>query len=152
MGSPPFLRIGGQRSCPRERGQPPTVPGSAKYSVPHHSPEIKIFFALPLKKGAGFAKLKKGIKTNIKPIYESSLILPLTENEKNNLTIRKIIKENITAPIELNEPLGTIQFIIGNDVIGEISILAPYTIERLSVLDYVKKIGSSYLNYQSYVN
>ena len=97
-------------------------------------------------------KIKKGIKTNIKPIYESSLILPLTESEKNNLTIRKIIKENITAPIEINEPLGTIQFIIGNDVIGEISILAPYTIERLSVLDYVKKIGSSYLNYQSYVN
>ncbi len=96
--------------------------------------------------------LKKGTKTNIKPIYESSFILPLTESEKNNLGVRKIIKENIIAPIEINEPLGTIQFIIGNDVIGEINILAPYTIERLSVLDYVKKIGSSYLNYQSYVN
>lgn len=96
--------------------------------------------------------IKKGTKTSIKPIYESSFMLPLTESEKNNLAVRKILKENIIAPIEINEPLGTIQFIIGNDVIGEINILAPYTIERLSVLDYVKKIGSSYLNYQSYVN
>ena len=97
-------------------------------------------------------KIKKGIKPSIKPIYESSLLLPLNENEKANITVRKIIKENIIAPLKINESLGTIQFILGQDVIGEINILAPYQVNRLSIVDYIKKIGSSYLNYPIYIN
>ena len=97
-------------------------------------------------------KIKKGIKPSIKPIYESSLLLPLNENEKANITVRKIIKENIIAPLKINESLGTIQFILGQDVIGEINMLAPYQVNRLSIVDYIKKIGSSYLNYPIYIN
>lgn len=96
--------------------------------------------------------IKKGICSNVKPIYQSSLFLPLTNTEKNNIITRKILRENITAPIEINEPLGTIQFLISNETVAEINILAPYTIERLSIIEYIKKIGNSYLNYPNYIN
>lgn len=96
--------------------------------------------------------IKKGICSNVKPIYQSSLFLPLTDIEKNNIITRKILRENITAPLEINEPLGTIQFLISNETVAEINILAPYTIERLSIIEYIKKIGNSYLNYPNYIN
>ncbi len=97
-------------------------------------------------------EIKKGTCPNIKPIYESSLFLPLTDLEKNNITVRKILKEDIVAPLEINEPLGTIQFLIGNETVSEINILSPYAVKRMSIIDYIKKIGSSYINYPNYIN
>ena len=54
--------------------------------------------------------------------------------------------------MEINQPFGTIQFILKGEVIGEIKILAPYSIERLNVLNYLGKIGISFLNYSNYIN
>lgn len=97
-------------------------------------------------------EIKKGIRSNIKPIYESSLYLPLTDLEKKNITVKKIINSDIIAPVEINQPLGIIQFLIGNETVSELNILAPYPIKRLGIIDYIKKIGSSYLNYPNYIN
>lgn len=96
--------------------------------------------------------IQKGVRKEVKPIYKNSLILPLTEEEKESITIKKIIKENILAPIEINEPLGTIQFLLKGEVIGEIDILAPYSIKKLNIFGYFKKIGLSFLNYPAYIN
>lgn len=97
-------------------------------------------------------QIQKGIRKEIKPIYENSLILPLTDEEKNSITIKKMITGEIIAPIEINESFGTIQFILKGEVLGEIKILAPYSVPRLNVLDYLEKIGMSFLNYSNYIN
>lgn len=97
-------------------------------------------------------QIQKGVRKEIKPIYENSLIIPLTEEEKNNITVKKILEQEIMAPIEINQPLGTIQFILKGEVIGEIKILAPYSIPRLNILDYLSKIGLSFLDYSNYIN
>lgn len=95
--------------------------------------------------------LLKCEKDNIVPIYQNSLVLPLTEEEKENITIKRIINEKILAPISLNQTLGKIQFLVKSEFIGEINLLAPYSLNKISIFNYFKRLGISYLNYGDYI-
>lgn len=95
--------------------------------------------------------IKKSTKQNITPIYKNSLYLPITENEKENISVRKFIKEDLIAPIEMNEYLGKIQFKIGVDVLGEIELCAPYSISRTNLYEYYSIIFNNFLDFSKYI-
>lgn len=96
--------------------------------------------------------LLKCEKNNIRPIYEASLILPLTKDEKESITVKKIFDSEIVAPVTINQQLGKIQFLLKNEFIGEINLIAPYSLKKLNVFEYLKILGNSYLNYFEYIN
>lgn len=95
--------------------------------------------------------IQKATKQNIIPIYKNSLYLPLTENEKENIIVRKFIKENLIAPIEMNEYLGKVQFKIGVDVLGEIELCSPYSISRTNLYEYYSIIFNNFLDFSKYI-
>lgn len=95
--------------------------------------------------------IKKSSKNSIIPIYKNSLILPLLDDEKENLNIQKHIYEDLIAPIEINQPIGKIQFKIGNNNLGEIELCAPYSVYRASLSDYYKTILGTFLNFEKYI-
>jgi len=95
--------------------------------------------------------IEKSLKNSITPIYKNALLLPLSNDEKENIRIKKYINENLTAPIEMNQNIGKIQFKIGNDVLGEIEICAPYYIYRTNILEYYKIIFNNFLDFNNYI-
>lgn len=95
--------------------------------------------------------IEKSVKKNITPIYKNSLILPLSEQEKDSLTIKKYIEDNLTAPIDMNQYLGKIQFKVGNDVLGEIDLCSPYQVYKPTFHEYFGIIFNTFLDFKKYI-
>jgi len=95
--------------------------------------------------------VKKSTKSNIAPIYKNSLLLPLSNDEKENIRIKKYTNKNLIAPIEMNQNIGKVQFKIGVEVLGEVEICSPYSIYRTNLTEYYKLIFNTYLNFNEYI-
>ena len=95
--------------------------------------------------------IKKGIENSFIPIYSEGLYLPLSEDEKGSIKIKKYIDKDLIAPINANKSVGKVQFKIGEDVLGEIEISTPYKIERVSLSQYYGIIFDTFLNFEKYV-
>jgi len=80
--------------------------------------------------------INKGKKSNITPVYESSLILPLTEAEKKAITIRKSYSEELIAPIKKQQLVGKIDFMLNDILLGSIKLISNEEIKRLDYIDY----------------
>ncbi len=80
--------------------------------------------------------IKKGKKNKLTPKYENSLILPLTDNEKNSITIKKSYSTELVAPISNNQIVGKIDFMLNDVLLGSIKLLSNEQIARLNYKDY----------------
>jgi len=96
--------------------------------------------------------IQKSIKKSITPIYKNSLVLPLLESEKENIKVRKYLVEELIAPIEINQYVGKIQFKTGNEVLGEIEICSPYSVDRTTISEYYGIIFNTFLDFKQYIH
>lgn len=80
--------------------------------------------------------VEKGKKNNITPKYESSLLIPLTEEEIKAVTIRKSYSNELIAPITDNQIIGKVDFMLNDVLLGSIKLLSGENIERLNYKDY----------------
>lgn len=80
--------------------------------------------------------VEKGKKNNITPKYESSLLIPLTEEEIRAVTIRKSYSNELIAPITDNQIIGKVDFMLNDVLLGSIKLLSGENIERLNYKDY----------------
>jgi len=95
--------------------------------------------------------IQKSIKRSITPIYKNALVLPLLESEKENISIRKYLVEELIAPIEINQYVGKIQFKTRNEVLGEIEICSPYSVSQTTILEYYSIIFNTFLDFSQYI-
>lgn len=82
----------------------------------------------------------KGKKSNISTKYETSLVLPLTESEKKSVTVKKSYATGLIAPINKNQIVGKIDFMLNDVLLGSINLLSDDNIERLDYTDYYGRI------------
>lgn len=80
--------------------------------------------------------IKKGKKENISPKYENSLVIPLSEQEMNAVTIRKSYSTELIAPITKKQIVGKIDFMLNDVLLGSIKLLSPEEIAKLNYIDY----------------
>ena len=95
--------------------------------------------------------IKKATKQNIIPIYKNSLVLPLSNDEKENIHIKKHLKKDLIAPVEMNEYVGKVQFKIGNELLGEIDLCCPYSVYRTTLSEYYSNIFNTFLDFKQYI-
>lgn len=95
--------------------------------------------------------VKKSIEKNIIPPYEKELILPLTQQEKQNITLKKYIPDEINAPVKQNEKIGKVQFTLNDEILGEINLVSPKDISRRNVTSYYSSLLSEFFNYSNYL-
>lgn len=81
-------------------------------------------------------QIRKGEKYNIIPKYQNSLILPLTEDEVKAVTIRKSYSEELIAPINKDDMVGKVDFMLGDVLLGSIKLLSKEEIKKLDYKDY----------------
>jgi len=98
-----------------------------------------------------YIPIKKSSKDNVIPIYKNSLFLPLSNDEKENISIKKYIVEDLIAPIDINQHVGKVQFKSGNNVLGEIDLCCPYNIYRTTWPEYYGNIFNIFLDFKKYI-
>lgn len=95
--------------------------------------------------------LQKSLEKNIIPIYESDLIIPLTDQEKQNVTLQSYFPEEINAPVKAKQEVGKVQFLLNDEILGEVNLLCPKNIKKKNTKDYYFSLISEFFNYSNYL-
>ena len=90
--------------------------------------------------------VKAGVETSIVPVYEKEFVFLLMNGESlTSIEKRLEIPEELQAPIEENQVLGTLSYYHGNEKLGEINILADKAIAAAKYSDYVKRVWLAWM-------
>jgi D-alanyl-D-alanine carboxypeptidase (penicillin-binding protein 5/6) len=89
--------------------------------------------------------LKKGLKVNVNAIAAETIILPLTEKEKNELEIRYMLEDTMDAPVEKGVIVGNLYFVSGDNTLAEIDILIEETVDKKGIKDFFEDILKSWV-------
>ena len=101
----------------------------------------KVNFSIPI---------EKGIKKDFIPQYEKALLVPVTNEEKSAIKIKKEISETLIAPIASNHIVGKIEFMLNDESLGQINLINPKEISRMNIFDYYKNIMTNFLNISAF--
>jgi len=93
----------------------------------------------------------KGSKTKIIGKYKEEYIVPIQKKEIRDVKIIKKIDDNIIAPVKKNEKLGIIEFIINDEKLGKLEILAEEEIKRLNFFEYYVRLFKEFCNIEKYL-
>lgn len=77
--------------------------------------------------------------------YEDSVDLLLSENEKANLKIENELPQNITAPINYGDSVGSGKIYTGNTLLKTVKIISAENIEKIGVEYNIKKLINQWL-------
>lgn len=87
-----------------------------------------------------------GVKTEVLPVYEKDFAYLLMEGESISKVEKRLeLPEEIAAPIEKNQILGTLSYYYGNKKLGEVAVLANEEIEEAGYIDYVKRVWLAWM-------
>ena len=90
--------------------------------------------------------VKAGIEESVLPVYERAFDFLLMNGESiSSIEKRTELAEELRAPVEKDQVLGTLSYYHGNEKIGEISILASKGVEAAKYSDYVKRVWLAWM-------
>lgn len=69
---------------------------------------------------------------------DAEIILPLTQAEKENLVLKKVVPPSIEAPITEGDAIGEVQILCGGQILASAPLTAKESIKKANVFDYIK--------------
>lgn len=88
----------------------------------------------------GQVTVKLGEQSIIEPILQSTEPILMEKSLKNSVTTEISLEENVSAPVEKGQKLGTLTIKAGDQVLSTVPIVAPERIERLTWWQLTAKI------------
>lgn len=90
--------------------------------------------------------VKSGIETEVLVTYEKEFAFLLMNGEKlTSIEKRLEVPEELSAPIEKHQIIGTLGYYHGDKKLGEINIIAQNAVEQAKYLDYVKRVWLAWM-------
>lgn len=90
--------------------------------------------------------VKSGIETEVLITYEKEFAFLLMNGEKlTSIEKRLEVPEELSAPIEKHQIIGTLGYYHGDKKLGEINIIAQNAVEQAKYLDYVKRVWLAWM-------
>lgn len=90
--------------------------------------------------------VKSGVETKVTPKYENEFDFLLMNGESLTSVEKRLeLPEELQAPIEENQVLGTLSYYHGDEKLGEINIVADQGIEAAKYSDYVKRVWLAWM-------
>lgn len=83
--------------------------------------------------------VKKAIVKEVGADCKATIRLPLTLAEKEKVTIKTVVPDEVTAPVKQGDEIGHIEIICEGTTLAEAPLYANSDINKASVFDYVKK-------------
>lgn len=87
----------------------------------------------------GTVKVVNGKVEEVNLYADETVILPLTESEKEQLELKKSIFEEVRAPIEENQVVGKIEVVCGGQVLKKVDLVAGQKVAKANMLDKIKR-------------
>ena len=88
----------------------------------------------------------KGISNEVNAIYESSPSFLIKKGEESKITYEVNLNENIQAPISQGQLLGTVTYSLDGNKLGEVSLVAESSVNKIDLITMAKHIFNSWFN------
>lgn len=90
--------------------------------------------------------VKAGVETTVMPVYEKDFSYLLMNGESLTSIEKKIeLPDEIRAPIEENQMIGTLSYYHGSKKLGEVPIIAEKEVKAAKYSDYVKRVWLAWM-------
>jgi D-alanyl-D-alanine carboxypeptidase (penicillin-binding protein 5/6) len=90
------------------------------------------------------APLKKGVVDNVGVVSGDECSILLEKGKDGEIEQEILIDENLTAPIEKGQEIGSVKFKLNDEVVGEAKLVAEFAVEKKGIgsiiLDFFKAI------------
>ena len=87
----------------------------------------------------GSIKVINGKVDDVKCYVDETIILPLTEQEKETIELKKTVKDEIEAPIQENQVVGKIEVVCDGQILKKVDLLTHQKVDKATLLDKIKK-------------
>lgn len=90
--------------------------------------------------------VKAGVETTVMPVYEKDFSYLLMNGESLTSIEKKIeLPDEIKAPIEEKQVIGTLSYYYGSKKLGEVPIIAEKEVKAAKYSDYVKRVWLAWM-------
>ena len=88
----------------------------------------------------------KGEKDTMPLYYENDIILPISKNEEDKISIKLDYIKSLEAPIQANEKVGVANIYINNELVAQTNILTKEAINKKTFSSYIDDIFTNWIN------
>ena len=90
--------------------------------------------------------VKSGVETEVPLKYEKDFAFLLMNGESLTSIEKRIqLPEELQAPVEIKQTVGTLEYYHGDKKLGEINIIAEKSVEKAKYSDYVKRVWLAWM-------
>lgn len=82
-------------------------------------------------------EIPKSKQPEIDLIAEENLTTLINKGDEKNLRTEIILNEDIKAPLEYLEPVGTLKCYLNDELIGEVNLVTSIKVEKKSMIDFL---------------
>jgi len=86
----------------------------------------------------------RGVSERVNLIADDGIMLPLNEQEKTRMQIRKVTPEMLKAPVYAGAETGFIEYRLDGEVIGRSALTVADNVRRKTYFDYLKSVFGSW--------
>lgn len=94
----------------------------------------------------GNLNVKKGVTSSIDAVLSENASFFIKKTKSSNVVQNVNFKENLEAPIEKGETIGTVTYTLDNEVIKTINIVANDTVKKLNLLNMTSIVCENWFN------
>lgn len=87
----------------------------------------------------GSVKVTNGKVEDVTLYVDETVILPLTEHEKETIELKKTVTDELQAPIDENQIVGKVEVICDGKVLKKVDLLAGQKVDKANLLDKLKR-------------
>ncbi|WP_250277821.1 D-alanyl-D-alanine carboxypeptidase family protein [[Clostridium] colinum] len=88
----------------------------------------------------------KGEENTMPLYYEDDIVLPLSKDEKNNISIKLDYIKTLNAPVKKDEKVGVAYIYINNSLVAQTNILPKKDIDKKTFYSYINEIFKNWIN------
>lgn len=90
--------------------------------------------------------VKSGVEAEVPLKYEKDFAFLLMNGESlTSIEKRLRLPEELQAPVEINQTVGTLEYYHGDKKLGEINVIAEKSVEKAQYSDYVKRVWLAWM-------
>lgn len=90
--------------------------------------------------------VRGGVETSILPVYETEFAYLLMNGESLSAVEKKLeLQEEASAPVERGQQLGKLTYYLGDEMLGEVAVVAENDIAAAGYADYVRRVWLAWM-------
>ena len=90
--------------------------------------------------------VQKGTKNSVNLVYESDSGALVKKTEKDNITSEIQINENISAPINAGDVLGSVKYYLNEQEIASVNLVAENSVDKITIMNLFSMITERWIN------